>query len=70
MNEKNELKKKSDIDLWIIFISTMLVIILYNSFLSIIRTITKNAWGMCIYFHYILECLLNNLFDLTLAGAL
>ena len=24
--------------------------------------------GMCIYFHYILECLLNNLFDITPAG--
>ena len=48
MNEKNELKKKSDIDLWIIFISTMLVIILYNSFSLIIRTITKNAWG-CVF---------------------
>ena len=45
MNEKNELKKKSDIDLWIIFISTMFVIILYNSFSSIIRTI---AWG-CVF---------------------
>jgi len=43
MNEKNELKKKSDIDLWIIFISTMLVIILYNSFSSIISNILKDT---------------------------
>lgn len=48
MNEKNELKKKSDIDLWIILISTMLVIILYNSFSLITKTITKNAWG-CVF---------------------
>ena len=48
MNTKNEITKKLDVDLWIIFISTMLVIILYNSFSSIIRTITKNAWG-CVF---------------------
>lgn len=42
MNTKGEIKKKLDIDLWIVFISTMLVIILYNSFSSVIITIIKN----------------------------
>jgi len=43
MNTKNELKKKLDIDLWIIFTSTMLVIILYNSFSSVISSILKDT---------------------------
>ena len=42
MKPKTEIKKKLDIDLWIIFISTMLVIILYNSFSSVISTILKD----------------------------
>ena len=42
MNTKNEITKKLDIDLWIIFISTMLVIILYNSFSSVIIKILKD----------------------------
>ena len=42
MNTKNEIMKKLDIDLWIIFISTMLVIILYNSFSSVIIKILKD----------------------------
>ena len=43
MKPKTEIKKKLDIDLWIIFISTMLVIILYNSFSSVISTILKDT---------------------------
>lgn len=42
MNIKPEIKKKADVDLWIIFISTILVIILYNSFSSVIINIIKN----------------------------
>ena len=43
MNTKTEIKKKLDVDLWIIFISTMLIIILYNSFSSVMSNILKDT---------------------------
>lgn len=42
MDLKSEINKRLDIDLWIVFISTMLVIILYNNFSVVVLNIIKN----------------------------